>query len=70
MEIKLIILTLFLLHSAPGVADIPANYYSTANATNATTLRNSLNDIITAGHVQIGYDNTWEPMEQTDEDHG
>lgn len=42
----------------PGQTQIPADYWDAADITNATTLRASLNDIITAGHTVVNYNNS------------
>ena len=41
---------------AAAHAEIPASYYASADATNAATLRATLNDIVTAGHTPILFD--------------
>lgn len=54
-------------------AGVPANYYASADATNAATLRASLNDIVTAGHVGVLFSNTltsFAAISRVDADHG
>jgi endonuclease I len=51
-------------------AATPVTYYDTANTASGATLRASLNDIVTAGAVQIGYSNTNGALYVTDEDPG
>ena len=40
----------------------PANYYAAAKNLSGTALKNALNHIITAGHVQFLYSATWAPL--------
>lgn len=56
-------------------ADIPANYYDTVDTTNGTTLRNSLNAIVTSGHSISGvnFNNStlsFAALRRVDADHG
>lgn len=48
-------------------ASTPIDYYAAVDATTPATLQASINNIISAGHVRIGYDNTWGPLRDIDE---
>lgn len=68
-------LALLLLATTAAPAGKPSNYYDTADTTNATTLRNSLNDIVTAGHdiTSVNFNNStnsYAALGRTDADHG
>lgn len=46
----------------------PVDYYDSADTATASALRASLNDIVTAGSVRVGYGNTNAALSLTDED--
>lgn len=53
-----------------ALAAIPANYYDGVDTSSAVALRADVNAIITAGHSQVGYGNTWAPLLDMQEDPG
>lgn len=59
---------LLILTSISALAQIPANYYSTATGTGAT-LKTQLKDIITAGHNPGSYGGLWIAYQTTDRDY-
>ncbi|MEG1590603.1 endonuclease [Chryseobacterium sp.] len=59
---------LLTLISISALAQVPANYYSTATGTGAT-LKTQLNAIITNGHIDHGYDGLWTGYQTTDRDY-
>ncbi|MBI5154559.1 endonuclease, partial [Candidatus Poribacteria bacterium] len=52
------------------LAGIPTGYYDSADDSSASALRSSLNNIITSGHNNVGYSNSWEPSKRIWEDTG
>lgn len=59
---------LLTLISISALAQVPANYYSTATGTGAT-LKTQLNAIITNGHIDHGYTGLWTGYATTDRDY-
>ena len=51
---------LFILLSSFAFAQIPSNYYDTANGLTGFTLKTKLRDIVTAGHVARTYDQLYD----------
>ncbi len=49
-------------------AGTPVAYYDSANPATSATLKATLNDIVTAGSIQVGYSNTNAALYVTDED--
>ena len=47
---------LFLLFTAFSFAQIPSNYYDSANGLSGYALKTELKNITTAGHTDQGYD--------------
>ena len=63
--------TLLLCLPVVGFADPPPGYYDSVNATDATTLRTTLHEVIddhTRIRYTIGSPNTWDVLELADED--
>jgi len=50
-------------------AQIPSNYYNTANGLTGYALKSQLRAIITNGHINRGYDNLYNGYQTTDTDH-
>lgn len=59
---------LLTLITISALAQVPANYYSTATGTGAT-LKSQLKTIITNGHQDIGYNGLWTGYQTTDRDY-
>ncbi|APX99801.1 endonuclease [Lacinutrix venerupis] len=58
----------FLLVTFIGFAQIPANYYDSANGLDGYTLKTELKNIITSGHTDQGYGGLWIAYQTTDID--
>lgn len=58
----------FLLVTFIGFAQIPANYYDSANGLDGYALKTELKNIITSGHSDQGYGGLWTAYQTTDID--
>ncbi len=65
---KLIFLTTLII-SITINAQIPSNYYNSANGLTGYTLKTELSNIISNGHVNRGYSNLYNGYKTTDTDH-
>ncbi len=65
---KLFLLVAILLLQINVNAQIPTNYYDSANGMTGYALKTQLSNIITNGHINRGYDNLYNGYETTDSD--
>ncbi|HET8838265.1 MAG TPA: endonuclease [Flavobacteriaceae bacterium] len=66
MKIKLLVL--FLLTGISSWAQIPSNYYNSANGLTGYALKTELHNIISNGHNPQSYDDLWTAFQTTDDD--
>lgn len=66
MKIKLLVL--FLLTGISSWAQIPANYYNSANGLTGYALKTELHNIISNGHNPQSYNDLWTAFQTTDDD--
>jgi endonuclease I len=64
---KKILVALFILVSSGLLAQIPSNYYATANGKSGVALKAALNDIID-NHTEYSYSDLWDILKVTDRD--
>ncbi|MBQ4821812.1 endonuclease [Aquimarina sp. MMG016] len=62
------LLTLLFLTSFIGLAQVPANYYDSADGLTGYTLKTELKNIISTGHVDQGYGALYTAYQTTDND--
>ncbi len=54
--------------SIKGIAQVPSNYYDSANGLTGSELKQELHDIISNGHTPISYNDLWTAFQSTDVD--
>ncbi len=60
-------IVLLSLSAGAGCCGLSPAYYDDVNTSTASLLRSTLNATLSAGVLQLGYDNTWEPLRDIDE---